>query len=259
MALETGEDGDYQNRDAQDTLSASDINSAGQGVAASDTATLTRRNLLALGAATCGAIVLLAARPGHADILDTLNKVLHLDPIVLNYAHEMEELECDFFSRALRSAAYNQLESRERSVFNLIEQQDRAHFEALEAERMRRGVRGGDRFETPNASASRRPRVFKFPARAFNSRENLLRESIEIKESVLFAYHGAVDLVSDPKLLAAAAAIAGVEGRHVMALRYMAGLDPVPTSFEGQVSPQKIGDRLARYGFKGGGMRGGSL
>jgi len=220
---------------------------------------LTRRGLLAVGAAACGATVLLAARPAHADILDTLNKFLHLDPIVLNYAHEMEELETDFFDRVLRSSAYHQLEPRERSIFNLIATQDRAHFEALDVERMRRGVRGGDRFETPNASASRRPRVFKFPAAAFKTRENLLRESITIKESVLFAYHGAVDLVSDPKLLAPAAAIAGVEGRHVMALRYMAGLNPVPTSFEGQVSPQIIGERLSRYGFKGGGMRGGML
>ncbi len=123
-------------------------------------------------------------------------------------------------------------------------------------ERKKRHERGGNTFESRTLEHTRRPRFFRYPTDAFKNRESLLNEAISLKENVLFAYHGAVDLVRDPKLLGPAAAIAGVEGRHLVVLRELAGLDPVPTSFEGQVSPQAIGDRLAkRYGFKGGAQR----
>lgn len=213
-----------------------------------------RRKLIAAGATACGAAALLAATPAHADLLDALKHFLYLDPIVLNYAFEMEELQCDFFSRVIQSEMFPQMDSHERSALNLIALQDRAHYEALKIARDKYGYKGGTHFETPNASASRRPRVYTFNPRAFSSREAMLHDAVDIKQNVTWAYHGAVDLVRDPKLLAPAGAIAGVEGRHLVVLREMSGLDPVPTPFEGQVSPQTIGDRLAQYGFKGGGM-----
>lgn len=216
---------------------------------------LSRRNFL-MSAALCAGGLLVSRVPAEADIIDTLNKFFNLDPTVLNFAHEMEELEKEFFMRALTSRGYQALDGRERNVFNLIAAQDTAHYEALEIERRRRGTRRPNTIEGRNRSSSQRPRQFHFPADAFSSREKLLREAISIKEDVLFAYHGAVDLVRDPTLLGPAAAIAGVEGRHLVILREIAGLDPVPTSFEGQVSPQKIGNRLAnRYGFQGGNDR----
>ncbi len=216
---------------------------------------LSRRHFL-MGAAICAGGLLLSRTPAQADIVDTLNKFFNLDPTVLNFAHEMEELETEFFTRALTSQGYQQLDAREQNVFNLIVTQDRAHFEALDMERRRRGTLRSNTVEGRNRSSSQRPRQFRIPAGAFSNRENLLREAISLKEDVVFAYHGAVDLVRDPKLLGPAAAIAGVEGRHLVILREIAGLDPVPTSFEGQVSPQKIGSRLAnRYGFQGGNDR----
>lgn len=220
---------------------------------------LSRRAFL-MGTACCAGGLLLSRTPARADILDALKKFLYLDPIVLNYAHEMEELEKDFFERALRSSAFNELEGRERSVFSFIAQQDKAHFEALSMERERRGEKGATHFETRNASSSRPPRLFRYPRGVFDDRQALLHEAVSLKENVVFAYHGAVDLVRDAKLLGPAAAIAGVEGRHLVVLRELAGLDPIPTSFEGQVSPQTVGDRLAkRYGFQGGAKREGAL
>lgn len=220
---------------------------------------LSRRAFL-MGAACCVGGLLLSRTPARADILDTLKKFLYLDPIVLNYAHEMEELERDFFERALRSDAFSQLDGRARNALSFIAGQDKAHFEALSMERERRGEKGATHFETRNASGSRPPRLFRYPRGVFDERKALLREAVYLKENVLFAYHGAVDLVRDPKLLGPAAAIAGVEGRHLVVLRELAGLDPIPTSFEGQVSPQTVGDRLAkRYGFNGGAKREGVL
>lgn len=217
---------------------------------------LSRRRFLTVATAglAAGGMVLGSPRAAQADILDTLRKVFDLDPIVVNYAWELEELQMNFFQRALRSPAYGQLEARERSNLNLIAMQDRAHFEALDMVRSRIGARARDN------SASHRPRVFRFPASAFRTRQELLPLAVEIKENAVAAYHGAVDLLREQKaVLQPAAAIAGVDGRHLVVLREMAGLDPIPTSFELQVSPQTVGNRLARYGFKGGGMRNGGF
>jgi hypothetical protein len=223
--------------------------------AGKDASALSRRQFLLLGAAACGAAAIGASTPAQADILDTLNKVLYLDDIVLNYAHEMEELQYNFFTRGIAGRGYNDLEARERSMMAFIANQDREHFEALERTRDLRAAKGGGNFETPNASSSRQPRIFQFPRNAFRNRESLMAEAIAVKQNSVFAYHGAVDLVKDKRLLARAAAIAGVDGRHLAVLREMAGQPPVPTPFEGQVSPQIIGNRLARYGFNGGAMR----
>ncbi len=217
---------------------------------------LTRRRFLALGA-VAGATTVIASG-ARADILDGLKKFLDLDPIVLNYAHELEEFQSEFFTRVTVSAVYQELTSRERGVFNAIASQDRAHFEALEALRNRIGARAGGRFNSSNASASSRPRNFTFPGSAFRDRQKMYNLAVEIKENSVGAYHGAVDLLREKRtLLEPAAAIAGVDGRHLVVLRELAGLDPIPMSFEVQISPQTVGNRLAKYGFKGGARRGG--
>lgn len=219
---------------------------------------LSRRSLLGLGGAVAASTLL--AGGVRADILDTLRGPLDLDPIVLNFAHELEELQSEFFRRLTNSPAYDEMEARERSVISAIAMQDRAHFEFFEALRGKLGARGGGAFETRNASASRRPRVFRFPSKAFRTRADALTEAVTIKENSVAAYHGAVDLLRDKKsLLAPAVAVAGVDGRHLAVLRELAGLDPVPASYELQVSPQVVGKRLGKYGFRGGAMSGGQI
>lgn len=219
---------------------------------------LSRRSLLGLAGAVAASTLL--AGGVRADILDTLRGVLDLDPIVLNFAHELEELQSEFFLRLTASPAYSEMEARERSVISAIAMQDRAHFEAFEALRGKLGARGGGHFESQNAANSRRPRIFRFSSGGFNSRAAALTEAVTIKENAVAAYHGAVDLLRDKRgLLKPAVAVAGVEGRHLAILRELAGLDPVPASYELQVSPQIVGRRLAVYGFRGGAMSGGQI
>lgn len=220
-------------------------------VASPSVASPTRRTLLAAGAVT-GAGLILGASPGHADILRSARNIIHLDPLVMNFAFEMEELEADFFTRALRSDAYSGLRPREQTLFTLIANEDRDHFGAINDLRQRTGNKGAGHFESRNTSASRQPRYFNFPSKAFDTREGLLQTALDIKETVLYAYHGAVDLVNKDTLLLAAA-IAGVEGRHFALLREIGGLDPLPSPFEGALSSQEAGRRLAKYGFRGGG------
>ncbi len=229
-----------------------------EGASAEGASKVSRRTLLGLGGAVAASTLL--AGGVRADILDTVKKVLDLDAIVLNYALEMEELQADFFGRLTRSKAYDEMEARERSVISAIAMQDKAHFEILDGIRGKLGARGGGGFESLNAAASRRPRNFTYPSSAFSNRNDALTEAVTIKENVVSAYHGAVHLLRDKRgLLKPAVAIAGVDGRHLAVLRDMAGLDPVPASYELQVSPQIVGKRLGRYGFKGGAMSGGQI
>ena len=212
-----------------------------------------RRRFLEMGA-MAGAAFGFLAHSSNADIVDVLQHLINLNPVVTNFAFELEELEADFFEKATLSRGYNQLSSREQSVFNLIAQQDRAHFEVLDRVRDRQGERPRTHFETPEASGSREPSFYTFPNLAFENRYDLLAEAVRIKENAVAGYHGAVPFI-DPAHLKPAVAIAGVEGRHLVVLREIAGMDPIPASFETASSPQVVGNHLARYGFHGGALR----
>ena len=207
-----------------------------------------RRQLLAMatalgGAAFAGALF----NPARADLVAAVGKIFYLDPIVLNFAVELEELQADFFSRTAAAPGFGGLTERQSNVLTAISAQDRTHFEQLAALRAKRGdtaSRGG------NMASSRRPRTFRYGS--LGTSDELLRTALDIKENSLFAYHGAVGLLKNKDLLLAAAAIAGVEGRHTAALREAMGLDPLPAPFEGALEAQVSGRKLSRYGFVGG-------
>jgi rubrerythrin len=236
---------------SQEQKTPSKVSSASEQERA--TIALSRRALLGAGALAGAGIVL--AGSAHADILRSVKGFIHLNPIVLNFAFEMEELESDFFARATQSNAYKDLPLRARSAINQIAFDDQEHFEALKELRAQTGNKRATNFESPNTSSSRLPRFYNYPGKAFSSTEGLLSTAIDIKQTVLQAYHGAVDLV-DKDTLKLAAAIAGVEGRHLAILLEIAGQDPVPSPFEGALSSQKAGQILGRYGFAGGASRG---
>ena len=214
----------------------------------------TRRQLLAMATATCGVTVAASLfNPARADLVAKIGGLLYLDPTVLNFAFEMEELQRDFYSRAARTRGYAALGGTERNLIALFAQQDAEHFSILNAARDALGFQDAGTFETRNTVSSRRPRMFTYPG--LNSREDLLNAALDIKETVLFGYHGAVGVVRNKDILKTAAAIAGVEGRHAAILRKAVGIDPVPAPFEGAYAAQHTGYKLAKYGFKGGAPR----
>lgn len=211
----------------------------------------TRRQLIAMATVACGATVASAMfKPAHADLVAKIGKIFYLDSIVLNFAFEMEELEKDLYTRLSQSKGWGYLGGEERNLIALFAQQDSAHFDVLNAARDALGYKDAGSTETLNTFASRRSRFFKYPA--LNDRESVLNTALDVKESVLFGYHGAVGIVRSKELLATAAAIAGVEGRHAAALRQSIGLRPVPAPFEGAYAAQQTGYKLAKYGFQGG-------
>ena len=213
-----------------------------------------RRQLLTIGAAAGAAGLLLGsslgAAPAQADTLRGLKGFLYLDPLVVNFAFEMEELESEFFRRALDSKGFSKLTDREQDVFTTIAYEDKEHFEAIGKFRAAHNYKSAGSMETSNASSSRRPGMFSFGS--FNSRKSLFDTALDIKQTVLYAYHGAVDIVANDTLMLAAA-IAGVEGRHAAVLRELNGMDPVPAPFETRMYPDEVGRKLAKYGFNGGG------
>ena len=214
----------------------------------------TRRQLLAMATATCGAAVAASLfNPARADLVAKIGGILYLDPTVLNFAFEMEELQKDFYNRAARTRGYGSLSGSERNLLALFAQQDSEHYDILNTARDALGFQDAGGFETRNTISSRRPRNFTYPA--LNSRDDLLNAALDIKETVLFGYHGAVGVVRNKDILKTAAAIAGVEGRHAAVLRQTLGLIPGPAPFEGAYAAQHTGYKLAKYGFKGGAPR----
>lgn len=243
-----------------ETKQAADAMPQAHSLEGSEVALPARRRLIVAGAAVGAASLLLGATPmgptaGHADLVRSLKGLLHLDPIVMNFAFELEELQKEFFNNALLGDAYDALQPREKNAFNLIAREDKEHFETIKKLRERTGNKNGGRFNSPNASSGRRPRFFNFPKNAFKDRAKLFSTALDIKETSLFAYHGAVDLVHKDTLMLAAA-IAGVEGRHVALLRELNGMDPIPSAFEAAMGAQSAGAHLGRYGFRGGGTDG---
>ncbi|PQV64245.1 Ferritin-like domain-containing protein [Abditibacterium utsteinense] len=207
-----------------------------------------RRHFMALGTALGGAAFAGALfSPARADLVAAVGKIFYLDPIVLNFALELEELESDFFSRVTTSSGFGALDERQQNIFYTIASQDKAHFEKISSIRDLRGDTGARRNQ---ASSLGRPKFFRYGP--LGNKDEVLGAALDLKENALFAYHGAVGLIKDASLLSVAASIAGVEGRHVSALRESMGLDPVPAPFEGALEAQVSGRKLARYGFVGG-------
>lgn len=214
----------------------------------------TRRQLLAMATVTCGATVAAAIfNPARADLVAKIGKLIYLDPTVLNFAFEMEELEKDLYSRLSRSRGWGYLTGQERNYISLFAQQDTDHFDVLNTARNALGFQDAGVSETPNSFASRRARFFTYPK--LDTREDVLNTVLDVKETVLFGYHGAVGVVRNKEILKTAAAIAGVEGRHAAILRQAIGLNPVPAAFEGAYAAQHTGYKLAKYGFQGGAPR----
>ena len=214
----------------------------------------TRRQILAMATVTCGATVAASLfQPARADLVAKLGKFLYLDPTVLNFAFEMEELERDLFSSVARSQGYGMLTGTQRNLISLFAEQDSQHFEILNAARDTFGFKNAGPSETLNQASSRVPRNFTYPR--LSTGDDVLKTVLDVKETVLFAYHGAVGVVRNKELLKTAAAIAGVEGRHTAVLRMSMGLVPVTAPFEGAIDAQKVGYKLSKYGFKGGAPR----
>lgn len=171
-----------------------------------------------------------AAAAAPKPVSDTGTQQDATDIDILNYALTLEYLEADFYTRGLERGLLN---GRALELVTPIRDHEQAHVTAVsEAVRMMGG--------TPVA----KPR-FKYPQSTFASRVTFLRQAARLEELGVTAYHGQVPLIQSGDVLAAAAAIAGVESRHAAILATLNFRQPFPRPIE---QPKPMDEVLAEAG-----------
>ena len=144
---------------------------------------------------------------------------------ILNYALTLEYLEAEFYKQGL---AGDVLSGRERALVEPILEHENAHVSSLTATIKKLGG-------TPVAKPK-----FKFPEGTFTDKAKFLETARTFEELGVNAYHGQVPLVKAVPILAAAAAIAGVESRHAAILQDLTGGDPFPGPVETTKSKDEV-------------------
>lgn len=136
---------------------------------------------------------------------------------ILNYALTLEFLELEFYTRGLEG---NLLQGRELELVTPIRDHEQAHVDTIS--QTVTGL-GGTPTEKPQ---------FTFPEGTFTDKAMFLTAASMFEELGVDAYHGQVANIESPEILAAAAAIAGVESRHAAILADLTGGNPFPAPFE---------------------------
>jgi hypothetical protein len=144
---------------------------------------------------------------------------------ILNYALTLEYLEAEFYTQGISG---NVLSGRELELVTPIRDHEQAHVTALT--QVVRSL-GGTPAEKPR---------FMFPDGTFTDRGRFLTAASMFEELGVTAYHGQVPLIESGEILAAAAAIAGVESRHAAVIADLLGGDPFPAPFEATKSMDEV-------------------
>jgi rubrerythrin len=151
---------------------------------------------------------------------------------VLNFALTLEYLEADFYRQG--NAAGIITDSKEKDLFNLIQQDEQAHVQAISDTVTKLGG-------TPVAKPT-----IKYPDGTFASRATFLKTSKTFEEVGVGAYLGQAGNLVNKDVLVAAAAIFGVEARHAALVGKVAGLPPEGGIYMGPVETAKsMADVLA--------------
>jgi hypothetical protein len=144
---------------------------------------------------------------------------------ILNYALTLEYLEADFYNRGVDGGA---LSGRELALVTPIRDHEDAHVAALTSTI---SDLGGTPVKSPK---------FKYPQGTFTDKATFLETASVFEELGVKAYHGQVTLIKSIDILAAAAAIAGVESRHAAILADLTGGTPFPAPVEETLNMKQV-------------------
>jgi hypothetical protein len=144
---------------------------------------------------------------------------------ILNYALTLEYLEADFYRRGVDGGA---LSGRELALVTPIRDHEQAHVDALTATI---NDLGGQPVKSPK---------FKYPEGTFTKKAAFLETASVFEELGVTAYHGQVTMIKNVEILAAAAAIAGVESRHAAILADLTGGKPFPAPVERTATMKQV-------------------
>lgn len=148
------------------------------------------------------------------------------DVDVLNYALTLEHFEAELY-RVLISLG--KLQGKDLQYVELFGRHEAAHVEAVTAAVKQLGG-------MPVAKGT-----YDFsPAGPLNTREDVLKILATVEGVGVSAYQGAAGFIQNPDILAAAAAIMQVEGRHTSVIRGLVGQVPVPDAFTMALTPAEV-------------------
>jgi hypothetical protein len=141
------------------------------------------------------------------------------DIALLQIASVLEQIEADFYSRAVAAFATSNLTAAEQSVLTEIRDHELAHRAFLE------GTLGTDAARTATTT---------FRGVDFADRAAVLTTARTIEDLGIATYNGAAQYLSGPDTLLAVAKILSVEGRHASAIRDLqepksAAFSPTPS------------------------------
>jgi Ferritin-like domain len=178
---------------------------------------VSRRRFLALGGASGGAGMLLAACGSDGDSSSTVATTSSVAPDqalaqfgkgdlgIVNYALTLEYLESAFYADVVRSGLFK---GQDLALIKSIGSNEDQHVQALEGTAKKLGAK-----PAPKPKAQ-------FP---IQSADQVLKLAATVENLGAAAYLGQAGAIESPDILAAALAIHSVEGRHASALNTLTG------------------------------------
>jgi hypothetical protein len=157
------------------------------------------------------------------------------DFAVLQFAYALEQLEADFYTRAVAAFGGSNLSSGEQTVLGDIKNHEVIHREFLKA------ALGSTYGFTITAT---------YPNVSFNSRTSVLATAAAFEDLGVAAYNGAAQYISSAAYLTLAGKIVSVEARHASAIHDL--INPktdafAPQPFDNAFSPTTVA--AAAQGF----------
>jgi hypothetical protein len=148
------------------------------------------------------------------------------DVDVLNYALTLEYFEATLYQTLI---GLGKLQGKDLQYVTLFGQHEQAHVDAVKSTVEKLGgtaVTKGD---------------YNFaPAGPLDTREQVLGVLATVEATGVSAYLGAAGFIQDKDILAAAASIMQVEGRHTSVVRLLLGQPPVPDAFVSPLSYDEV-------------------
>lgn len=158
------------------------------------------------------------------------------DVDILNFALTLEVLEATFYQEALRQV--DGLSGDLQALVEEIESNESEHVDALTQMIQDAGGK-------PDAAPE-----FDF-ADSFQDEATFLERAQEFEETGVSAYNGAAPQIQSKEVLAAAASIVQVEGRHASLIRLQRGEDPAPLAFDETLDMEEVRDAVGPF-IRGG-------
>ncbi|MDQ6693318.1 MAG: ferritin-like domain-containing protein [Chloroflexota bacterium] len=176
------------------------------------------------GAAMLSAVALAASKGGGLAFAQDAPFKNDLD--VLNYALTLEFFEATLYKTLLGTG---KLQGRDLQYVTLFGQHEQAHVDAVQATIQKLGG-------TPVTKGN-----YNFGAAGpLDTREQVLGVLATVEQVGVSAYLGAAGYIQNKDILAAAASIMQVEGRHTALIRFLLGQPPVPDAFVSPLTPAEV-------------------